>query len=205
MRTLDIGGGKDVANLRGMDGFIRFGVDVQARHRANGLDTMPGVYRADVAWEPLPFPSNWFTRVYAHDVLEHIPKVIYTTVLAPAGQKLDLSSVTVVEDLEDTSRRVLLVRRYALLELFNEVWRVLRPGGTFELCFPTSEDRRMGDPTHTSDLHRNTINYLAPFGPENFEWSLMKGYGYNAQWLRLAEMPAHGGGHHYVELSAIKE
>ena len=65
-------------------------------------DVEARIYRADLVIEPIPFLDETFDFVTAHDFLEHIPRVIYVP-----------------------------HRRNAFVEVMNEVWRVLKPGGQF--------------------------------------------------------------------------
>lgn len=63
-------------------------------------DADSGIYKADLVTEPIPFANSTFHYVTAYDVLEHIPRLIY----APG-------------------------RRYAFVELMNEIYRVMKFGG----------------------------------------------------------------------------
>ncbi len=84
---------------------------------------------ADLALEPIPFPDNTFDYITALDFLEHIPRVIY----APN-------------------------RRFAFVELMNEIWRTLRPHGIFlsrTPIFPFSTVFR--DPTHVNIFTHETF------------------------------------------------
>jgi len=69
------------------------------------------IRRADLVVEPIPYEDASFDYVTAFDFIEHVPRLIY----APQ-------------------------RRYPFVELMNEVYRVLRPEGSFCLSLP---------PTHT--------------------------------------------------------
>jgi SAM-dependent methyltransferase len=88
-------------------------------------DVDSNVVKADLVIEKIPFDSDYFDFVTARDFIEHIPRLIY----APH-------------------------RRYPFVELMNEVWRVLKPGGTFlsiTPAFPYAP--AFFDPTH--------VNYIA--------------------------------------------
>lgn len=62
---------------------------------------------ADLAIEPIPFEDNAFDYLSAIDLVGHIPRLVY----APG-------------------------RRHAFVELMNEAWRVLKPGGHFMIETP---------------------------------------------------------------------
>ena len=62
------------------------------------------IRRANLAVEPIPFPDSHFDSVSAYDFLEHVPRVLPAT----GGGT-----------------------RFPFIELMNEVWRVLVPGGRF--------------------------------------------------------------------------
>ncbi|GIX50894.1 glycosyltransferase [Sphaerotilus sulfidivorans] len=99
-----------------------FGVDVR--------DDLSGDIRgADLALEPIPFESECFDYVTAHDFIEHIPRVLY----APQ-------------------------RRNAFVELMNEVHRVLRPGGLFLSHTPAyPHGIAFRDPTHVNIITEETF------------------------------------------------
>jgi SAM-dependent methyltransferase len=86
------------------------------------------IFMADLAIEPIPFDSNFFDGVSAFDFIEHMPRVIY----APG-------------------------RRFCFVELMNEIYRVLKPGGlfySFTPAFPASAAWR--DPTHVNIITEET-------------------------------------------------
>ncbi len=99
-----------------------FGVDVRA-------DLGSFIRQADLAVEPIPFESDFFSYVTAFDVVEHIPRIAY-----------------------------LPNRRYCFVELMNEIHRVLLPGGLFlssTPAFPQSAAFR--DPTHVNIITEETF------------------------------------------------
>jgi len=65
-------------------------------------DPSRGIIGADLILDPIPFATESFDFVTAYDFLEHVPRIIYS----PS-------------------------RRMAFVELMNEIWRVLKPGGIF--------------------------------------------------------------------------
>jgi hypothetical protein len=188
LRTLDLAGGPAP---REWEGALPYGVDSDGPLRlAQSVVPEPGVYRCDIAVEGFPFPDNFFCRVFAQDVLRRVPKVLYAPWPELPGRRFQTGWPR---------------RRYAILELFNEVWRVLEPGGVLEAVTPIAADVLAGDPTTASAWCVNSFNYLAPAGPENFEWDLMRNHGYRARWRKVALELRHGGSHLYVELMAVKE
>jgi SAM-dependent methyltransferase len=121
---------------RGIEGWERWGIDLVG-------SPSDKVIRTDLAFEPIPFPADHFERVYAYDFLEHLPMRAYVT--GPDGRPQTVN---------------------VMLNLFNEIWRVLTPGGTFESFTPHvphwSEVFR--DPTHVSFWTAQTWEYLAQPG-----------------------------------------
>jgi ubiquinone/menaquinone biosynthesis C-methylase UbiE len=92
-------------------------------------DTHAGIYRADLVVDPIPFPDNTFDFVTAHEFLEHIPRLIYTP-----------------------------HRRNAFVEVMNEVWRVLKPGGVFMSYTPAHpHPAAFSDPTHVNIITEETF------------------------------------------------
>lgn len=102
--------------------------------------------------ENLPLEDNSQNLVTAYDLLEHIPKVC----VVHEGGKLTYI--------------------YPILNLFNEVYRVLRPGGYFEMVTPGIPNYWSGvlrDPTHVSLWCIESFDY---FCKGRFE-SLTRSYG----------------------------
>jgi len=90
-----------------------------------GLD----IQDADLAIEPIPYPSDCFDFVTAYDFLEHIPRLLYVP-----------------------------QRRYPFVELMSEVWRVMKVGGKFlssTPAFPHSD--AFQDPTHVNIITPDTF------------------------------------------------
>jgi SAM-dependent methyltransferase len=87
------------------------------------------ILAADLVVEPIPHADASFEYVTAHDFLEHIPRLIY----APT-------------------------RRNAFIEVLNEVYRVLKPGGlfmSFTPAYPHAATFR--DPTHVNFITDETF------------------------------------------------
>ena len=104
------------------------------------------IFRADLAVESIPFADEFFDGVSAFDFIEHIPRVIYMP-----------------------------QRRFCFVELMNEVYRVLKTGGTFlsfTPAFPAPAAWR--DPTHVNIITEETF-------PLYFDYQnrLASMYGFN--------------------------
>ncbi|OGB34784.1 MAG: methyltransferase type 11 [Burkholderiales bacterium RIFCSPLOWO2_12_FULL_61_40] len=119
-KSLDLGCGGTPRNLFNADEV--YGVDVQDLPEVN-------VKRADLVLEAIPFDSDMFEFVTAHDFIEHIPPLVY----APT-------------------------RRNAFVELMNEVYRVLKMDGTFLSFTPAYPHIELfRDPTHVNFITEQTF------------------------------------------------
>jgi SAM-dependent methyltransferase len=117
-------------------------VDLGCGFRKNGnlgIDITAGGTEADVicalGFEPLPLDDEVADTVFCRNFLEHIPKAYYC------------------------ERETKL--RYPIIDLMNEVWRVLKPGGTFTSftpCYPAPEVHQ--DPTHLSVWTLESMSYF---------------------------------------------
>lgn len=108
-------------------------------------DLERGIKYADLTTENIPFEDNSFDYITAHDFLEHVPRVIY-----------------------------LPERRFPFVELMNEVWRTLKPGGIFfshTPFFPFSPAFR--DPTHVNIITDETFPL---YFDDKFIWAKMYGF-----------------------------
>jgi SAM-dependent methyltransferase len=98
-----------------------------------GIDIQENVGRnvkyADLTLEPIPFGENTFDYITAYNFLEHVPQLVFCP-----------------------------DRRFAFVELMNEIWRTLKPNGIFfseTPIFPYSSVFR--DPTHVNILTEETF------------------------------------------------
>lgn len=106
-----------------------------------GVDVHPGLldqpsvkYRqANLTLQPIPFDDDSFDSISSFDFLEHVPRQ------AIKGERLVLP----------------------FIDLMNEVWRVLKPGGLFYAvtpAFPSPEVFQ--DPTHVNIITNKTHEYF---------------------------------------------
>lgn len=131
MKQLDLGAGG--AN-RILDGYDGYGVDIGPVSRPWLLENRI----ADIAISPIPYEDNFFDHVTAHDLLEHIPAVVYNN----------------------------NIKRNCMIELFNEIYRVLKDGGTFYHSTPgyipeTNHQSIWADPTHVYVWTLDTAHHLS--------------------------------------------
>lgn len=98
-----------------------------------GIDVnsqLQGVINLDLVINSIPFKDDFFDYVTAYDFIEHIPRVVYF-----GGSRLN-----------------------PFVEIMNEIWRVLRPGGiflSFTPAFPKSA--AFSDPTHVNIITEDTM------------------------------------------------
>ncbi len=93
------------------------------------------VCRANLAVAPIPFESGYFDSVSAYDFLEHVPRLLST----PDGRHT----------------------RFPFIELMNEIWRVLKPGGCFYASTPVfPAEQVFVDPTHVNVLTQDSHSYF---------------------------------------------
>jgi len=93
---------------------------------------------ADLTTPPLPFENDFFDTVSAFDVIEHIPRT-----------------------------GTLNGRSYSpFIELMNEIYRILRPGGTFLASTPVyPHPAAFQDPTHVNFITEKTHTYFCGADP----------------------------------------
>jgi len=109
-----------------------------------GVDIRSGlgdnIASANLAVQPIPFSDNYFSSVSAYDFLEHVPRLV-----------LDVSSKTSI---------------FPFIDLMNEVWRVLEPGGRFYAVTPAYPSyKAFVDPTHVNFVAKKTHEYFVGVMP----------------------------------------
>lgn len=110
---------------------------------------------ADLVVEPIPFGDNFFDYITAYDFLEHIPRLIYMP-----------------------------HRRLPFIELMNEIWRTLKPGGIFfshTPIYPYASAFR--DPTHVNIL---TVETFPLYFDDDYKWGSI--YGFSGQFKILEQV-----------------
>ena len=129
-------------------------------------DLNAGIYKADLTIEPIPFEANYFDSVTAFDFIEHIPRVIY-----------------------------LPERKFPFVEIMNEIFRVLKPGGlflSFTPAYPAAAAFR--DPTHVNIITEETF-------PMYFDDKIRaaKIYGFKGSFS-IESQNWHQGGMHIITI-----
>jgi SAM-dependent methyltransferase len=125
---------------------------VDARPAPAGVDFEHRV--ANLALQPIPWPDNAFASVSAFDFIEHIPRLLPTP------------------DRRDTT--------FPFINLMNEVWRVLAPGGRFYAVTPAfPHPHAFTDPTHVNFITDKTHEYFCGDKP------LGRIYGFTGRFAAL--------------------
>lgn len=104
-----------------------------------GIDVRREGTHADIicrlGFEPIPLDDDTADEIVCRDFLEHIPKAVYS----------------------ETQGKLI----YPIIDLMNEIWRILKPGGAFiskTPCYPTDEVHQ--DPTHLSVWTLRSMAYF---------------------------------------------
>jgi SAM-dependent methyltransferase len=125
-KSLDLGCGRNPKNPFGAAEL--FGVDIRSIN--------DNIRQADLSLEPIPFDSDTFDFVTAHDMIEHMPRSL---------------SIFDVEQQKN-------VTIFPFVRLMNEIYRVLKLGGAFYSrtpAFPHPE--AFQDPTHVNIITEKTF------------------------------------------------
>lgn len=108
-------------------------------------DLSLNIKKADLVVEPIPYESEYFDYVTAFDFIKHIPRLVY----APN-------------------------RRNSFVELMNEIYRVLKPGGFFLSSTPAfPHGVAFRDPTHVNIITEETFPL---YFDDNFRWASIYGF-----------------------------
>jgi SAM-dependent methyltransferase len=106
----------------------------------------PNIARADLAQEAIPHGNASMDYITAFDFIEHVPRVVYLPKI-----------------------------RYSFIELMNEAYRVLRPGGLFLAQTPVYPySACFSDPTHINPITSETFSQ---YFDDQRQWGKM--YGFN--------------------------
>lgn len=136
MKQLDIGCGSLPAfENHAADGYEHFGVDI---------NPFKHVKAADLAIDGIPYESDQFDLVTAYDFLEHIPSFVY------------------IPEYDMSNDHTFMEKRNCMVELFNEVYRVLKNGGEFYFESPVAGTQGYWqDPTHVFGWTPETLHYFS--------------------------------------------
>ncbi len=117
-----------------------------------GVDYRP----ANLTLDPIPFDDDYFASVSAFDFIEHVPRIFPTA------------------DGRGT--------RAPFIDVMNEVWRVLAPGGRFYAITPAwPHPQAFADPTHVNIITEDTVNYFCGDNP------LGRMYGFSGTFKLLRQ------------------
>lgn len=148
-KKLEIGCG---SNRREMDGYENFTLDLIAGEHVD--------FVCNVGFEPLRFKDNTFDLVQAFDVLEHIPKCIWSQENKSSYPNPDLYKNNPVDMEKLKITKMKHVRHLPLIDCMNEIYRVLKHDGRFIMETPFSNEAYYRDPTHITRLSRDWFHYF---------------------------------------------
>ncbi len=113
------------------------GVDL--RHFSSDLNIQ--FKQANLNLEKLPYNDNFFASVSAFDYLEHVPRIL----------------------LDSTGKNTF----FPFINLMNEIWRVLTPGGLLYALTPAyPSPAAFQDPTHVNIITSETHQYFCGENPD---------------------------------------
>ncbi len=123
---------------------------------AYGIDivgnSLQRIRESDLNVSDIPFPDNFFDFITAYDFLEHVSRIVYCP-----------------------------NRRFSFIELMNEIYRVIRPGGVFLSVTPAvPHSYAFRDPTHVNFITEETFPLY--FCRDNL-WARMYGFTGDFQLL----------------------
>jgi predicted SAM-dependent methyltransferase len=126
-----------------------------------GIDVSP-LSCADIichlGFEPIPLENESVDKVYTSHFLEHLPQAVYY--------------------LEDGHWKC----HTPVIYLFNEVYRILKPAGLFEIRVPKWDSQEMfQDPTHKSVWTHQSFQYFH----EDCCGGLSKLYGITSKFITI--------------------
>lgn len=105
----------------------------------------PNIARSDLAREGIPHGDGSMNYITAFDFIEHVPRVVYLPEI-----------------------------RYSFIELMNEIYRVLAPGGLFLAQTPVYPfSACFTDPTHINPITSETFSQ---YFDDQRQWGRMYGF-----------------------------
>tara|TARA_B100000945_G_C20266946_1_gene542041 strand:+ start:125 stop:784 length:660 start_codon:yes stop_codon:yes gene_type:complete len=110
------------------------------------------ISKSDLSKENIPFDTNMFDYCTAFDFIEHVPRLMQVN-----GDNY-----------------------FAFIELMNEIYRILKPGGLFLHVTPAYPSKEVfQDPTHVNFITEDTFpNYFC----SPYNWALKLGYGFKGEF-----------------------
>ena len=152
--SLDLGCGRRPRNP--FDADVLNGVDISADLPDNA--SVNEIKQADLTLDPIPYPSGQCDYVTAFDFIEHLPRQVTIFRNAkPAGLPHAAS-------------------RLPFIEIMNEIYRVLNPGGLFLSVTPAWPfPDAFKDPTHVNFITYDTF-------PSYFCGNSMGRYGFEGNF-----------------------
>jgi len=181
MKQLDLGSANA---LRGHDGFEVYGTDIVK-------SSDPRIQVCDLNIDPLPFEDDMFELVTAYDILEHIVPILYLP-------QINLKAIEIGMTANNKSKRNTyipkIVRRSCMIELFNEIYRVMKHNAMFYTQTPIND---FSDPTHVAHWTSETFHHFS-----GDYYGFHDHYGHTS---RFEKIESHEENNHvYCTMRAIK-
>jgi len=173
MKQLDVGMGNA---KRVWDGYEYFGTDIV---KPTVIDE-EHFRQADLVLDKVPFEDNSFELVTAYDFLEHLPETLYLAEYDAGKKQMNYR------------------RETPLINIFNEIYRVLKDGGRFFFFVPVLPSEAVfQDPTHLNFWCQEKVNYFC-----GDYYGFHDHYGHISRFEKVSiKVEVH---HMTVELKAIK-
>lgn len=149
LKHLDLGCGTNPRNPYRRE--MVYGIDIREDTRQLAGKSEVTIVSANLVLEKIPFEDSFFDSLSAFDFLEHVPRQLYI------GGDTGLT--------------------YPFIDLMNEVWRVLKPGGRFLAITPAfPSNAAFADPTHVNAITATTHEYFCGASPAG------RAYGFNGSF-----------------------